>query len=359
VKTAAILVSLGLGLGCSHAVFAQDAAAWLGAADCRIAPLQPAPLGQPAWNGGCKDGYADGKGVLQWDAADGIKHKLEATLVKGQVQGEATLRMPDGGLYIGTVRNGVPDGMGYFKDADSMQYEGEVHMGRRDGVADGLFPHGDRYKGQWKDGKPDGKGVMTYMLGGAYDGEWKNGKRDGKGVMTFAGSGRRADVTFDGGMRTDVPPDLPSRAAAEAEYRLLEPEARTGSHRLEDIAHGPVPLDLGFDELTPDQQRVVRARYPALDRGDDPPYPRKGPKQLYAMLGKIGSRLDMQMDMRIYVTLDADAKVTSVATFGQLDPDVRAMIGAAATRIKYTPARCGGKACPGVVPFDLKLTLKY
>jgi hypothetical protein len=359
VKTVAILVSLGLGLGCSPCAFAQDNAAWLGAADCRIAPLQPAPLGQPAWNGPCRDGYADGKGELQWSAADGVKRKLEATLARGQVQGEGTLTMPDGGLYIGTLHDGVPDGRGYFKDADSMQYEGEVHMGRREGLAEALFPLGDRYKGQWKDGVPDGKGVMTYMLGGAYDGEWKNGRRDGKGTMTFAGSGRRAEVTFVNGTRTDVPPDLPSRAAVENEYRLLSPEARTGSHRLEDIAHGPVPLDLGFAELTPDQQRIVRAKYPALDRGDDPPYPNAGPKQLYSMLGKIVSRLNMQMKLGIFVTLDADAKVTSVATFGKIDPDVRAMIGAAAAKVKYTPARCGGTPCPGVVPFNLELTLKY
>jgi hypothetical protein len=42
------------------------AADYLGAADCRIAALAPAPSGALAWNGACKDGYAEGKGTLQW-----------------------------------------------------------------------------------------------------------------------------------------------------------------------------------------------------------------------------------------------------------------------------------------------------
>jgi hypothetical protein len=282
---------------------------------------------------------------------------LAQTQTPALAPGEVQLRLPDGGTYIGTVSNGVPDGKGYFKDADGSQYEGEVRMGQRTGVADGMFPKGDRYQGEWKNGKPDGIGRMTYMLGGAYEGEWKNGRRHGKGVMRFAGSGRRAEVRFEDGRRVDVASELPAVEAANAKFSLSSANAPVGSHIPNKIAHGAVPLDLGFDELTPDQQRYVRSYYPALDLGDDPPYPVKGGKELYAGLATLAGRLRLQEDILLYVAVDASGKVTSVTTLGKLDPEIKRAIGTAAGLLKYQPGRCGGQPCQGVVPFNLKLTV--
>jgi hypothetical protein len=281
-----------------------------------------------------------------------------SALAQAPGPGEVQLKLPGGGIYIGTVTNGVPDGKGYFKDADGMQYEGEVHMGQRTGVADGLFSDGNRYQGEWKDGKPDGIGKMTYMLGGAYEGEWKDGRRHGKGMMTFAGSGRRAEVRFANGRRVDVAPELPSPATASAKYSLSSGNAPVGSHIPDKVAHSPLPLDRGFDELTPDQQRFVRSYYPALDAGDDPPYPLKGGQELYAVLAKLAGRYSLHDDVLVYVAVDADARVSSVTTVGALDPEIKRMIGTAAGLLKYTPARCGGKPCRGVVPFNLKLSVQ-
>jgi hypothetical protein len=272
--------------------------------------------------------------------------------------GEVQLKLPGGGLYIGTVSKGVPDGKGYFKDADGMQYEGEVHMGHRTGLADGVLADGNRYQGEWKDGKPDGIGKMTYMLGGAYEGEWKNGQRHGKGTMTFAGSGRRAEVRFEQGERVDVAADLPGAETASARYSLSSANAPVGSHIPSKIAHSAIPLDRGFDELTPDQQRFVRSYYPALDVGDDPPYPVKGGKELYTGLATLAGRLRLQEDVLLYVAVDAEGKVTSVTTLGTLDPQIKRAIGTAAGLLKYKPARCGSQPCPGVAPFNLKLTLE-
>jgi hypothetical protein len=279
-----------------------------------------------------------------------------ASLAQAPAPGEVQLKMPDGGTYIGTVTNGVPDGKGYFKDADGMQYEGDVRMGHRTGVAEGLFRKGDRYTGEWKNGKPDGVGKMSYMLGGAYEGEWKNGRRHGKGTMTFAGSGRHAEVRFDDGLRIDVAPDIPSSATSSARYSLSSRNASVGSHIPNKVAHGVVPLDRGFDELTPDQQRFVRSYYPALDVGDDPPYPLKGGQELYAGLAKLAGRLRLREDVLIYVAVDADARVTEVTTIGTLDPEIKRAIGTAAGLLRYKAASCGGQPCPGVVPFNLKLT---
>ena len=356
-KPAACVAALCLGLGAAGTVFGQDTSTWPGPADCRIAPVQPAHVGQVHWKGSCKAGYADGKGVLTWQGADGIARTLEATLAAGQVQGEATLKLPDGGLYIGTFKNGVPDGKGYFKDADGTQYEGEVHEGRREGFAEALFPKGNRYKGQWTNGRPDGIGTMTYMLGGTYEGQWRAGKRDGKGMMTFAGRGGRRVVCC----RADGAPPAPPRPAPQAstekiDYVAWSDAPPTGSHLHGKVIRSPLPPQRGYDELTPAQRQMVRDEYPALDDGDEPPYPLHGPGELFATLGKIAGRYVIRApDLAIFVLVGADGKVESVTTFGIDDTEARRLAGIAAGMLKYKPARCGGQPCRMTVPFHVNL----
>src|SRR5690349_13989137 len=70
---------------------------WLGKSDCRIAALHPRPAHDAvAWSGACKDGHADGKGVLAWRVEGKGQRRLEATLVGGEISGEGTLATNEG-----------------------------------------------------------------------------------------------------------------------------------------------------------------------------------------------------------------------------------------------------------------------
>ena len=165
-KTAGAVLLLALGAP----AMAQEAPAWRGAADCRLAAVKPQPATTPSWNGGCKAGFADGKGVLEWDDAKNKHYKMEAEFAAGRVRGEVTLRYPDRTVYKGPLTNGVPDGVGYFRFADGDQYEGDVRMDELTGSAEVLYANGDDYKGGFKKGKRDGVGVLTWVLGGRYEG---------------------------------------------------------------------------------------------------------------------------------------------------------------------------------------------
>lgn len=340
-----------IGLGYSAGSTAQEAAGYLGAADCRIAPVKPAPEGEVEWSGKCKDGYAEGQGVVAWRAHNGTKYKLEATLARGQVQGEATRKTSEGNTYTGTFKDGLPDGKGYFRTADGFQYEGEYHNGKREGVAEGLFPNGDNYQGQWKDGKPDGVGRMTYMIGGAYEGEWKAGKREGRGTVTWAGSGRRQEVQYtDNRLLGTARPDTTTR------YSLKAAEAHTGTNLKKDIAYNSVvPVDVGYDALTPEQKRALNVYYPALEEGDEPPYPLRGPKEFYTLMSKVAGRLG-SADLNIYVLVGADGKAQSVTVMGTDDPEIRRIAGLGAGVVQYKPAMCQGKPCE--MKFQYRLALR-
>lgn len=271
---------------------------------------------------------------------------------------EVELKLPGGTVYIGTVTNGIPDGKGYFKDADGMQYEGEVRMGQRTGIAEALFPNGNRYKGEWKDGKPDGIGTMTYMLGGAYEGHWRQGERDGRGTMTFAGSGRRAEVNFVNNERIDSAPP-PDQDTPKPRYAVREANAPVGSRMAQKIHTSAIPLNVGWERLTLAQQRMVRDRYPALDEADEPPYPVKGPQAFYAKLGELIGKYEIYEDVKINVLVGADGKVVSVTSLGFEHPEARRLAGVLAGLVPYKPARCGGQPCQMMVPFNMNLRVRY
>jgi hypothetical protein len=173
--------------------------------------------------------------------------------------------------------------------------------------------------------------------------------------MSFAGSGRRAAVRFVDDRRVDVAMELPSEATVAAEFSLLSDNEPVGSHIRNKVVYGPLPLDQGFDELTPEQQRFVRSTYPALDAGDDPPYPLRGGKELYKLLVSMIRHIGVKDEILVYVAVGADGGVSSVTTISTLDAKLIDLIATAAGLLKYKPAHCGGRPCAGVVPFNLSM----
>ncbi|WP_198118449.1 hypothetical protein [Massilia rhizosphaerae] len=340
-------------LGCAPAM-AQEAPKWIGAADCRLAPVTPPPAQAPAWKGGCRDGYADGKGVLEWTDAAGKRYKLEADVGAGRVRGDATLHYPNGELYTGTLKDGVPDGHGYFREPNGDQYEGEVRMGELTGMAEVLYVNGDDYKGEFKKGKRDGTGTMAFALGGRYEGGWKNGEPSGPGKIVYAGTAGREVAVQDGrdSNRALV-------AAPDGTYTVKQDIAAIGTTIRRDAARGvPVPPERGFKELTAQEQATVASWYPALAPGDEPPYPAKGPAEFLRAMQRVVSKTLAEGDVTIYVLVGADGKVRSVKAIGLNDPEARKIVATMAGLVQYKPAVCAGQPCEMVYPYRLALTLE-
>lgn len=333
---------------CSPA-FAEEAPAWIGAPDCRLAPLAPAPAQAPSWSGGCKDGFADGKGTVEWRDTAGKRYHLEAVFAAGQVQGEGTLRYPDGTKYIGTLRNGIPDGRGYFRDADGDQYEGDVRMGERTGKAELLYRNGDDYNGGVKNGKRDGIGTMIWVLGGRYEGGWKDDRPHGTGKMVYAGDNGREAVVYDG---RGHQPKLDIKSGEKYTIKAETPDL--GSTIRRDIVRGiSVPPNVGFKNLSPEQQQVVASWYPALAPGDEPPYPVKGPAEFFKFMSQLAGRLDKKELVTVYVLVGKDGKARNVTAKGLDDAELRKVIATAAGLVQYKPAICAGQPCEMVYPFNV------
>jgi hypothetical protein len=327
----------------------------LGRPDCKISAVAPAPSGAVDWKGACADGYAQGPGELSWRSKGGKTNRLEATLRRGVIEGEAALALGSGVLYTGTFKDGFPDGKGAFLDPDGQMYEGEVRLGERTGTGIGVSPVGDRYEGQWLNGDYEGQGHIKYALGGEYAGQWHAGKRHGHGVLTYAGSGRRFEGEFvDGRIAGAAPPPK-----AERTYEVVT-ETANGAYFPREVAReSPVPADVGYDGLTPEQKRLVQSYYPALEEGDEPPYPIDGPKEFYMIMSKVTGALRLRGEVMIYANVGLDGKVSTIGLGGLDTPGLRRYAAAGAASLRYKPALCRGQPCAMRFPFRLRLSLDH
>src|SRR4051812_43882995 len=82
------------------------------------------------WAGACSDGYADGKGVLNWSNGN----RYEGEVVVGTINGKGTFYWADGDWYQGEFKNGRRDGLG----TQHFGCKGTYHGQFRNGVMDGL-----------------------------------------------------------------------------------------------------------------------------------------------------------------------------------------------------------------------------
>jgi hypothetical protein len=312
--------------------------AWLGATDCRIAPLSGAS--KASWKGACVDGYASGKGSLVWHTEAIGKHSAEATLARGAVQGEAILKTTQY-TYTGTLKDGVPEGQGYFEYADDGGwYEGEVAAGLPHGKGIKLSFNRTRHTGVWANGKLNGWGEAIFAAGGSYAGGWKDNKFHGHGTITYAGSGRKYEGTFEDGRIAGT-----SQSDIEkGHYTIKVPE--TGSHLLREEVIASSPIDLPWDRLSESQKNYVRSFYPALAPGDEPPFPAKGQRQLFDTVRLLNDKLGVATGkLGVHVLVGKDGKPQSVKTIGAPSPELVRAVATLVMLLDYKPAMCQGVPC--------------
>jgi hypothetical protein len=417
----------------------------IGELNCRVINTAPMPNERIRWTGGCKDGFAEGPGRLEWfvgetlsshfegnmlrgrphgtgdylysskaryqgEFENGVKHgrgiatspsgdKMTAQFVRGEPasdvdldieykngnhfigrfkngnrEGQGTMMFKDGGRYVGHFKHGFWDGYGvmtyasgtihdgnwkagfsegegYIKYADGAKFEGQFKAGKRHGTGIVISPYGDRYDGDWKDDLYDGTGTMTYAVGGSYKGEWKAGKYEGKGELVFAG-GRQVAGEFKNGSPLGLDID---KQVSKTKYVLRESDPRGGAATRQPLAHGSsVPLDKSYAEMNDEQKAAVKALYPLMDEGDEPPFPVKGERDIVASLSKAGQALYVYGTLALHVHVNAEGDAESVTVFGSPSEEMTKIASVVLLKEKFKPALCGGKPCAMIFPLALK-----
>ncbi|HZV20623.1 MAG TPA: hypothetical protein VE986_03670 [Hyphomicrobiales bacterium] len=124
---------------------------WIGdtRTGCKIWNPNPSPGETVKWTGPCKDGFAEGRGVLEWLREGRPYERDEGVWWAGRQIGEGTQTWP-GGNYKGQLADGLPHGRGILVFGAS-RYEGAFLNGRPNGSGALTSPSGT-FQGSWRDG---------------------------------------------------------------------------------------------------------------------------------------------------------------------------------------------------------------
>jgi hypothetical protein len=149
-KAASAIIAVAFA-GCFHWVSLAKAGDWIMDAKTGCRAWNPNPVSGEtvAWSGLCKNGLAEGKGVLQWLSAGKPHERDEGEWREGRQTGEGLQNWPNG-EYRGQLENGMPHGRGVLTI----------------GAA--------RYEGAFLNGKPNGQGILK-NANGVFEGTWRDG----------------------------------------------------------------------------------------------------------------------------------------------------------------------------------------
>lgn len=138
------------------------------------------------------NGMLNGVGVLIFDS--GLQ--IQGYFVNFELDGEATLSLPDGSTAIASFLDNIPTEDIIYRDIDgniTKEVTMEVMANNMNGMAEIAINESDIsqkltnedgsvYIGQIENGLANGKGKMTYANGDTYEGELKNNKMNGEGT---------------------------------------------------------------------------------------------------------------------------------------------------------------------------------
>jgi len=95
----------------------------------------------------------------------------------------AVATLPDGGLYEGSLENGILHGQGKIQWPDGSSYQGQFKAGSFHGQGRLEMASGDVYEGDFFESEMTGQGIFEFANGDHYEGEVKNGLLEGEGTL--------------------------------------------------------------------------------------------------------------------------------------------------------------------------------
>jgi hypothetical protein len=137
------------------------------------------------WDGGCRDGYLTGSGILKKYKSGEIVLTFEGELEKGNYKSRVKWNWPDGKSYVGEIKNSNMTGKGKFIWPNGNEYEGDFVNGEKTGKGKYTFANGELYEGDFISGVRTGKGKYTFKNGDLYEGDFVNNKYHGWGKLKY------------------------------------------------------------------------------------------------------------------------------------------------------------------------------
>ena len=141
---------------------------------CKMWDQSIPPESTVTWSGTCKNGFMDGKGILQWFKSGKPTDRYEGDLKDGYYDGFGTYFWDGGNRYDGQLKKGFFHGKAVHTYTNGNRFVGEYKDDQRShGTM--TFANGSRYEGDWSDDKAHGAGTLKSADGQSFTGTWTNG----------------------------------------------------------------------------------------------------------------------------------------------------------------------------------------
>lgn len=307
----------------------------IGAWKCRIVDDTGIEKENVTWKGACKDGYAEGPGVVEWDVRR-TDFRYQVSLLHGR--------------FEVAMQHGRPMGAGYMESARGTRYEGNFDGWELNGKGVSLGLGGDLYEGDWKAGEKDGNGTITYGDGGGYSGQWRAGKFHGQGRATYAG-GRVAEGQFVDGLREgQSPPAVPPKRSK------AEREMRSNTNNSDGFIYaGRAKRTSPWSALSDSERQSVRRAYALLHEDDTPPYPLKGFGQFVDAAHETLEKVEIGGPLIVSAMIDSAGNASAVKVYASPDPRMTEAIRKVFLEAKYSPGLCAGTPCAMPYPISFEI----
>ena len=152
---------------------------------------------------------------------------------------------------------------------------------------------------------------------------------------------------------------LPAESLPATPYSLREEEPPTGSNISRPTAKGSaLPFNKRYNELTPEQQRLVKSQYEPMAEGDEPPFPANGLRNIYKAIADALPRLNGEGELSMFVEINSQGKATAVSVLKSPSAEMTQVVASVLMFEPYKPAVCSGAPCAMSFPFRIVLTKK-
>jgi hypothetical protein len=150
---------------------------------------------------------------------------------------------------------------------------------------------------------------------------------------------------------------LSARAAPPAPVMALKEASNGEAFRRVIPSSTRIPINRKYEELTAEQKQVLNDAYENVAPGDEPPFPLHGLKAIMEKLAKAQSRLRVEGELTLIVSVSPEGEATEVAAYGAPHPEMAQFAASLLLLTKFKPAMCSQRPCAMQYPFHAKFTL--
>lgn len=156
-----------------------------------------------------------------------------------------------------------------------------------------------------------------------------------------------------------VPVFIAAGAAQAQDFNLREEGPALGTHITRRVVQGPLPFDKSWEQLTAEQQALVKSRYQQqMPAADEPPFPAHGLGPIYKAIVAIDKEIGIKGELSLSVDVDSQGKAVSVSVLKSPDDQLARAVAAVVMMQEYKPAVCAGQPCRMHFPVRINLVRK-